>query len=170
MIISIMLLEFQYSAMVEQKLAYNDLNQLQAYYLAKSGVHMGLLRVALYGRARRSPQLANIAPGVDIKPYLEPIWSLPLPSFPPEKGSFTKMEKADKDAAEKTLSETRVTEGSVSHVISSEASKINLNYPGGAGRSARTENQLFGLDPARAFRSRSQNAYQPSRGLPPAIG
>ena len=127
MIISIMLMEFQYSAMVERKLAYNDLNQLQAYYLAKSGIHMGLLRVALYGRARRSPQLSNLAPGVDIKPYLEPIWNLTLPAFPPETGSVTKLEKADKDAAEKTLSETKVTEGSVSHVITSEASKINLN-------------------------------------------
>ena len=44
MIITIMLFEFQYSAMVERKLAYNELNQLQALYLAKAGARIGLLR------------------------------------------------------------------------------------------------------------------------------
>ena len=81
MIISIMLFEFQYSSMVEQKLAFNEVNQLQAYYLAKSGVRIGLLRIALYGRAKRAPQLKQLGAGADS--MLDPIWSLPLPAFPP---------------------------------------------------------------------------------------
>src|SRR5688572_27727990 len=99
MIMSIMIFEFQYSAMIERKLAYNEINQQQAYYLAKSGVRIGLLRIALYGRARRSPAIKNVAGGIDITPYLEMIWNLPLPPFPPDAGALGKLDKKDKDAA-----------------------------------------------------------------------
>lgn len=142
MIITIMLFEFQYSSMIERKLAYNELNQLQAYYLAKAGARVGLLRVALYGRARRSPALKNIAGGIDVTPYLEQIWSLPLPPFPPEKGTITKMDKSDRDASEKVLEETKVEDGQYTHVITSESSKLNLNFlfvPAAQGRSDRIQ-------------------------------
>ncbi len=128
MIITIMLFEFQYSSMVERKLAYNDLNQLQAYYLAKSGVRIGILRVELYGRARKSKDIQQVAQGADIKPYLELIWNLPMPAFPPAKSLVTKLDKSDKDAAEKVLEQTKVEDGSVTHTITSESAKINLNF------------------------------------------
>lgn len=130
MIISMMLFEFQYSAMVERKLAYNELDQLRALYLAKSGAHIGLLRVALYGRAQASPDLKRMSAGVPLGPYLELIWNLPLPAFPPtkDKNKLEKLLKEDQDAAEKMASETRVSEGTSTHVITSESSKINLNY------------------------------------------
>ena len=128
MIISIMLFEFQYSAMIERALAYNELHQLQAYYLAKAGARVGLLRVALYGRARKSPAVKNIAGGMDITPFLEQIWSMRLPGFPPETGLVKKMDKADKDAAEKVLEETKITDGQYLVSITSESSKINLNF------------------------------------------
>lgn len=123
-----MILELQYSSMIERKLAFNELNQVQAYYLAKSGARIGMLRVALFSRARRSPELSRIAGGLEIKPYLDLIWRIPLPAFPPPKGSLSKLTKADKDAAEKVLEETKISDGQFSHVISSEGSKINLNY------------------------------------------
>jgi type II secretory pathway component PulK len=128
MIISIVLLEFQYTAMVERKLAYNDLNQLQAYYLAKAGIRVGLLRVTLYGRARQmQSSMSKSAGGANVGPALEAIWNLPLPAFPPDKSIVTKMVKNDRDSAEKVLQETRINEGHYTHVITSESSKINLN-------------------------------------------
>jgi type II secretory pathway component PulK len=128
-IMSLMSLELQYTSMVEQRLAYNDLNQLQAYYLAKSGARIGLLRVALYARTRgMQKDLAKLIPGMDLGPILDAIWNLPLPAFPPEKGSLGKLIKKDKDAAEKVLEETKVSVGQTSHVITSEGAKINLNY------------------------------------------
>lgn len=128
MLMSLMLFEFQYEAMVERRLAYNELNQLQAYYLAKSGARMGLLRVSLYGRARRSGQFQNVPGGAAaIKPMLEYIWSIPLPEFPPSKAVVGKLMKADKDAAERTLEQTRVSDGKSNHTIKSESGKINLN-------------------------------------------
>ena len=126
MVIFIMLFEFQYGAMVERQLAYNDLNQVQAYYLAKAGARMALLRVAIYGRAQYQLGQQASAQMAAIKPFLEMIWSVPLPAFPPVPDG--KLSKADKDAAEKTLSETKMSEGKTTHVITSESSKINLNY------------------------------------------
>ncbi len=122
MIIAIVLLEFQYQSFVERKLAYNDLNQLQAYYLAKSGARIGLLRVALFARAKKT------VTDKSIQPFLDMVWSLPLPAFPPDANKLGKLLKDDKDAAQKVLKETNITEGKFTHVISSESSKINLNY------------------------------------------
>ncbi len=126
MIISIVLLEFQYQSFVERKLAYNDLNQLQAYYLAKSGVHVGLLRIALYARARKDPNIKS-AVG-NSSQLLDMIWNLPLPAFPPDASSLDKLLKEDKDIAQKELKETSITDGKFTEVITSESSKINLNY------------------------------------------
>lgn len=129
MIISIMLFEFQYASMVERKLAYNELNQLQAYYLAKSGIRIGLLRVALFGRSKNSPQIKQLTKNVpNMDSYLDAIWSLPLPAFPPSRASLSEMTATDKAEAEQTLKETKVTDGQSSHVITTEGSKINLNF------------------------------------------
>jgi type II secretory pathway component PulK len=128
MIISIMLFEFQYSAMVERKLAYNELNQLQALYLARSGARIGLLRIAIFGRVQASPAVKSMAGGMNLGPYLDLIWNMPLPAFPPAKEAISKLFKDDRDAAEKQLKETKVTDGQFTEVITTESSKINLNY------------------------------------------
>lgn len=128
LVISIMLFEFQYSSMVERQLAFSELNQLQAYYLAKSGIRIGLLRVALYGRARKDPSVSKATGGLDVKPYLEMIWRLPLPAFPPKAELLGKLARTDKDSAEKILEQTRVTDGQVTHIITSESAKLNLNF------------------------------------------
>ncbi|GEM_PF-1469829 len=128
MIITLMLFEFQYQSMIERKLAYNDLNQTQAYYLAKSGVHMALLRLTLYGKLMGNAQLKAQTKAIgDIGPLLEQIWQLPLPSFPPSKAIVGELAKADRDAAEKVLKQTQIVDGQYSHSIVSESSKINLN-------------------------------------------
>lgn len=127
-IISILLFEFQYSARIEQQLAFNEITQAKAYYLAKSGIRIGVLRLALYGRLLRSPLVKNAPAGFDIKTYLDMVWNLPLPAFPPSDRSLKKLAKKDQDAAEKVLEETRVDEGQSTHVITTESAKINLNH------------------------------------------
>lgn len=128
MIISLMVMELQFNSAVERKLAANELNQIQAYYLAKSGIRIGLLRVALFARAKKDPMLKTLSKGTDLTPYLDLIWSIPLPAFPPPKESLGKLLKPDKDAAEKVLEDTKISDGQFSQVISSEGSKINLNF------------------------------------------
>jgi len=128
MIISIMLFEFQHSSLVERKIAYNDLNQLQASYLAKSAARIGLLRLVLYGKLKKNKDLQNLSQNFNIGPYLDKIWELPLPAFPPDPATLAKLGKVDKDAAEKTLEQTKIVEGKSTHLIRSESSKINLNF------------------------------------------
>jgi type II secretory pathway component PulK len=126
LIISLLTIEFQYSVATERKLAYNDLNQLQAHYLAKSAARFSLLRLVLYFKAVKN--FASTDPsGTGITKFLPLIWNLPIPPFPPAKTTVKKLEKADQDAAEKQLAETKVSEGQFFSTITSESSKINLN-------------------------------------------
>lgn len=128
MIMTLLLFEFQYSTMVERKLAYNELDQLRAYYLAKSGARIGLLRVSLFARAQNDPTLQKMKKDLPLDSYLDMIWQIPLPPFPPATDALKKLPKKEQDAAEKVLKETNVADGSFSQVITSEAAKINLNY------------------------------------------
>lgn len=128
MVISIMLFEFQYGAMVERKLAYNELNQLQAYYLAKSGARLGLLRVNLYMRAKKDGAVKNMLKNIpQASGFIDAIWNMPLPAFPPDAEKLEDLTAPDKDAAERVLNQTRVSDGKSTHVISDESTKLNLN-------------------------------------------
>lgn len=128
MLISLMLFEFQYTTMVERKLAFNELNQVQAHYLAKSGIRMGLLRLALYARLQKDPNIKSASSAIPVQTYLNMVWSLPVPPFPPESASLEGLLKADKDALETSIKQTQIEEGQYSHTITSEANKINLNF------------------------------------------
>lgn len=129
MIITILLLEFQYASMLEKRLAYNDLHQTQAYYLAKSGIYMGLLRVTLFARLNNDSSLKSLVQGTgkDIRTYLDQVWKLPLPAFPPPAALVKQMVKSDQNSAEKTLAQTRISDGETTHTIVGESGKINLN-------------------------------------------
>jgi type II secretory pathway component PulK len=131
MIITIMLFEFQYAAMIERKLAYNELNQIQAYYLAKSGARVGALRVALYARLKNNPQLKSLAASSGnpnmLNSVLDQIWQMTLPAFPPDISQVKQLGNADRTAAETLLKETKISEGSYTVTIRSESSKLNLN-------------------------------------------
>jgi type II secretory pathway component PulK len=133
LIMSLLTIEFQYSVAIERKLAYSDLNQLQAHYLAKSGARFALLRVALFARADKLASATPAAGGAQsllaiAKPYLPYIWNLPIPAFPPTEAGIKKLDKADKDAAEKALEETKISIGQFAQTITNESAKINLNY------------------------------------------
>ncbi len=126
MIITLILFEFQYETMVDRKLAYNELEQLQTYYLAKGAARLGLLRVILYFQAINNPNLKKM--GVPNQ-YLNMIWNLPFPAFPPQKETIAKLNfLSEKEAAQNLLKQTRLSNGEMSHFINTESSKINLNF------------------------------------------
>lgn len=127
LLISLMTLELQYTSLVERKLAYNDLNQLQAHYLAKSGVHLGLLRLILYGKARNDDGLKACSR------FFNLAWSLPFPPFPPDAESLSKLNLQEKSEQEEAIKDTRISQGQFSYSISSESSKLNLNLLSGEG-------------------------------------
>lgn len=120
MLMSLMTLELQYTSLVEKKLAYNDLAHLQAHYLAKSGVHLGILRVVAFGRATK--QFGNQA-----QYNLAQLWNLPFPPFPAEAEALNRLSLKERGEQEEALKDTRITTGQFSYLINSESSKINLN-------------------------------------------
>jgi len=122
LLISLMTLELQYTSLIERKLAYNDLNKIQTYYLAKSGIRIGLLRLGAYGQATKKYYGDKI-----IRPLLDLIWNIPFPAYPPERASLEKLSIQEKSEQIEALKDTRITEGQFSYSISSETSKLNLN-------------------------------------------
>lgn len=123
LLMSLMTLELQYTSLVEKKLAYNDLSHLQTHYLAKSGIQLGLLRVVAFGRA--SKQFGN---NKQLKPFLAQLWNLPFPPFPAEAERLERLSLQERGAQEEAQKDTRISSGQFSYIISSESSKINLNF------------------------------------------
>ncbi|NBX76703.1 MAG: hypothetical protein EBQ92_09130 [Proteobacteria bacterium] len=132
LLISLMTLELQYTSLIERKLAYNDLNKIQTYYLAKSGVRIGLLRLGAYGQANKNKKYFS---DPMIRPLLDLIWNVPFPAYPPERASLEKLSIQEKSEQIEALKDTRISEGQFSYSISSETSKLNLNLLATAGTS-----------------------------------
>jgi general secretion pathway protein K len=115
--------EFTYVAQLNQKLAYDELDQVKALYLAKSGFKLSLLRLKAYRTVKNL--MANQGSGASaISPSdLDKIWNFPffypIPSIPG-------MSLGDKEAISKFQKESNF-EGSYSSVITSESSRLNLN-------------------------------------------
>lgn len=121
MLISLMTLELQYTSLIERKLAYNDLNHIQAHYLAKSGAKLALLRIVGYGRALNDSRYSGLTN------LLSQIWSMPFPAFPPDQASLSKLSIQDKTEQEESLKETRISTGQFTYSINSQSTKLNLN-------------------------------------------
>ncbi|MFL5812364.1 MAG: general secretion pathway protein GspK [Bdellovibrionia bacterium] len=122
--LSFLVTEFTYVAQLNQKLAYDELDQVKALYLAKSGFKLSLLRLKAYRTVKNL--LANQGGGgaSAVSPSdLDKIWSFPfmypIPNIPG-------MSLGDKEAINKFQKESGF-EGSYSAAITSESSRLNLN-------------------------------------------
>lgn len=131
-VLSILVTEFTYVAQVNQKIAYDGLDQLKAHYLAKSGLKLSLLRLKAYqtvkgvvggggngGSGSKNPAV----PGLP-RQVLEKIWSFPF--FYPLPTNVPGISQGDKDRIEKFQKESSM-DGRFTAVIQSESSKYNLN-------------------------------------------
>ncbi|MCB0414313.1 MAG: general secretion pathway protein GspK, partial [Bdellovibrionales bacterium] len=120
MLLSIFLVEeVSRTSLVEFTVSGNDLHELKAYYAAKSGVEVGLLRVLLYKKA-------NAALGgelTELKSALNMIWQLPF-SWPPELPEG--VARIDKEKIE-TIVKDSLMKSSYTVLIESEGSKIDIN-------------------------------------------
>jgi general secretion pathway protein K len=121
-LLSFFAMEVSYETNVEYVLASQKINRLRAYYAAKSGVELSLLRILLYKKAVATfgDQLgAN-------KAMLDPIWSFPF-AWPPSnfipKDEVTTITYDSVKAAEKDslMSATYITQ------IDNESGKIDIN-------------------------------------------
>ncbi len=126
-ILSILVTEFTYISQINQKIAFDALDQVKAHYLAKSGFKLSLLRLKAYQKVKeiiaQQTGGATGAPGVS-KQMLDRIWNFPfMYPIPPEIPGLT---IAEKDAIQKFTKESGL-EGSFTAVIESESSRYNLN-------------------------------------------
>jgi len=117
-LISYIAMEVSYDSLVEYNVNANALNRLKAYYAARAGVDLSLLRIKIFQQA--SGQFGKQMGGAS--EMLDEIWKFPFAwpvPIPPELSSV------DKDAINETLKDS-VMDASYSVTIEDEGSKIDL--------------------------------------------
>nr|HMN67690.1 hypothetical protein [Bdellovibrionales bacterium] len=85
-LLSFIAIEVAYDTSVDQVVSSQQVNRVRAYYAAKAGVEISLLRVMLYKQA-----IAAFGDTLGAnKSLLDPIWAFPF-AWPPAIGEDTKM-------------------------------------------------------------------------------
>lgn len=124
-LLSILMAEFTYSTQINARLAYNYVDNLKAYYLAKAAFKLSLVRLKAYVQVKdfmNNPANKQVAAALD-KNMIEQIWSQPLvfPITIPKEASMIETESL------KTFMKDSKLEGSYMVGISGESTKLNLN-------------------------------------------
>lgn len=115
-------MEVQYETQVEYIVNNQSVNQLKAYYAAKSGVELSLLRIKIYQNAKAQVAAAGQA-AAGFSPLLNLIWSFPFAWPPVLPGDMDAVEKGQIEEAVKGAT----LDGGYFTVISDEGTKIDLN-------------------------------------------
>ena len=126
-VLTLLITEFAYIASVSQNIAYGNLDQAKAHYLAKSGLKLSLLRLKAYQKVKDlSGGLGAAAGGGGLLPkaMVEKIWSFPF--MYPLPTQIPGLSQTDQDMIQKFQKNSQL-EGSFTAVIESESAKLNLN-------------------------------------------
>lgn len=129
-ILSLLVTEFSYIAQINQKIAYDGLDQVKAHYLAKSGLKLSLLRLKAYQTLKGITPAAlgagGTAGGGSLLPksILDKIWGMPF--FYPIPTELLQLTQNEKDQIKK-FEQASNLDGRFSAVIESESSRYNLN-------------------------------------------
>ncbi len=121
--LAIFLGEITYTAQINQKLAYDRLDNVKATALAKSGMRLALLRIRAYFELKK---IIKQLGGEDVAPkeMIEKIWNEPLTI--PYTGDLTGLPTSVKDTIEKFRKDSGL-EGKLYISVLSQSSKFNLN-------------------------------------------
>jgi general secretion pathway protein K len=121
--------EVSYDTSVEYLVASQQVNRLRAYYAARAGMEIGLLRVLIYKKAvaQFGSQLGSN------KNMLDPIWEVPFawPPLLPED-----LSSVDKDRIQSTIEESSF-DGQYVSTIEVEGGKLDINDLGSEIKSLR---------------------------------
>jgi general secretion pathway protein K len=115
--------EVSYDTVIEYTVATQQVQRIKAYYAAKAGLELSLLRVQLYKQAMVSLG-DSLGPQ---KSMLDMIWQFPMswpPQIPDDKN--LKVTEVDKDMIKSSTKES-LMEAQYATTISPESGKINLN-------------------------------------------
>lgn len=132
--------EVSYDATIEYLVASQQVNRLKAYYAAKAGVEISLLRLLIYKKVLVG--LGDTLQGNTA--MLDPIWQFPF-SWPPTLPAD--VNSSDKDKINSSVKESWM-DASFSATIASEGNKIDINdlaafMPEGKGIRDATKMQLL---------------------------
>lgn len=118
MLIMYFAMEVSYESNVEYIVNSQSLNRVKAYYAAKSGMQLSLLRIKIYQQAQ-----SQLGDKLGDSPLLDQIWQFPFawPLPVPDE-----MNAVDKDAFKKVVKESSM-DSSYIVTIEDEGSKIDLN-------------------------------------------
>jgi len=113
--------EVSYDTSVDYVVASQQVNRIKAYYAAKSGVELSLLRIMLYKQI-----MSTIGDSLgENKSMLDPIWKFPF-MWPPTMGGGDKMMETDKDMMKSAVDEAMMKAQYVT-TISPEGALIDIN-------------------------------------------
>ncbi|MBC7397617.1 MAG: general secretion pathway protein GspK [Bdellovibrionales bacterium] len=149
--------EITYTAQINQKLAYDRLDQVKAQSLAKSGLRIALLRIRAYTELKKtiSKMSASTGASADMvnavvpKAVLEKIWAEPITI--PFSGDISSLPGSVKDALLKFRKDSGM-EGRLYISVQAQSNKFNLNssLPGFAAAPGATPTPKPGANPATA--------------------
>ncbi len=117
-ILMVMAMEIVHQSSVEFLISSQQVNQVKAYYAAKSGVEISLLRLHIYKKA-----MAAFGSQIPDKSKLDLIWSTPFAWPPPIPADLNAV---DKDSVADSVKNSSMKSTYIAN-ISAEGSKIDLN-------------------------------------------
>jgi general secretion pathway protein K len=124
-VLTVLVGELTYSTQMNSRLAYNYVDNIKAFYLAKAGLKLSLVRLKAYAQIANFVNDPNNKQVKDVlgKNIMEKIWSMPFiyPIPIPKDASM-----AEGDAVKNFLKESKLS-GSFTANISGESEKLNLN-------------------------------------------
>ncbi len=120
MFIFFLVIEITYTTNVEYAVNANSINRLRAYYAARAGLDLSLLRIKIYLQAKN--QLGEQIPPAQAK-ILDMIWTFPF-SWPPQ--TPLEMSMVDKEAIQGKVKDS-LLKASYRTDIFDEGSRIDLN-------------------------------------------
>lgn len=125
--LSIFVSEVTYTAQINQKLAYDRLDQLKSLALAKSGLRLALLRIRAYSEIQKAVGRfggSDVTNSVIPKAMIDKIWAEPITV--PFSGDLGGLPNEMKDALTKFRKDSGM-EGKLYISIQAQSSKVNLN-------------------------------------------
>lgn len=126
-------LEVSYDTSVDYVVAAQEVNRIKAYYAAKSGVELSLLRVMLYKQAVTS--LGDSLGGATS--MLDPIWSFPF-MWPPTAAAIGgKLNEVDKDMLKDSVKDS-LMQAQYAVTIQPEGGLIDVNDLGSPVKALKT--------------------------------
>jgi general secretion pathway protein K len=139
MILIFIATEVSYDTSVEYVVARQQVNRLKAYYAAKAGVEISLLRVLIYKKAVAGITEALGADQVQSQlALLDPVWQMPFtwpPVLPDDIGG------GDKSAIDDAVKESSMDTQYLA-TIESEGGKIDLNDLGSVSKKLREATKI----------------------------